>query len=676
MKKKNYLWSLLTMIIVGMLSVSIVSCGGDDSDGPSGGGGGSVNPGGSTADPAGTVTLAMRNYDNGRTYLDNIYIRNENFQGAMFVSLGAVKGLGNVSTIPTVGWANQVAVVPGYGYVAYDNSKGQFYRIYVVDEIGGTSGGVLGADIKYQKPFKGSDETISIDEKALSFSSNGGGQSIVFNNKNIILFDVTSDQSWCKVYKSSTYDNYFLYNAVTISVDPSSSTSEESAIVTLTTAYKRTTSIKVTRAGASPMIEIDEQEHEITPSEQTFKIGFSSNLEMSNLKVEGGNSWLTAKIIDGSSSMKVKANRVKYIGNKVRNQVSADNNSAKSYYLEMTAKSNYNQSNRQATITVKSNDGKVSKTFVVKQQCATLSTSNKELSISAKAQSPSFSFTTNLSQADLQVVSNASWLTINSFTNQTVTYSASANDTGKDRKAEITITPKEGNLKLTVAVTQAASKMSLSKAALYFDRNNGNQTITVTEDLNKWEVESSSATWCTYTTNGNALTIRVTAATQDRQATIKFKNRSEVIKVYQSKYAVGDTYSENGVTGTVGYMQDGLNYIYKDVGMAVWSTENVATGATDQNDGRNNMSIIKKIANWKELYPAFALCDALNTNGVTGWYLSAYKEPPGQEGSSNTWSSTEYNSNLVYFKGVTHSYYNPHCLNKNQKFDVVAVHRF
>lgn len=670
MKKKNFLWSLLTMIMVCMLSVSLISCGGDDNDDPNNGQ--PVNPGTNVNDPTGTVSLAMRNTDNGNTYLDNIRIKNENFIGASFVSLGAVRGLGNVSTIPTSGWADQVAVEPGYGYVAFSNN--QFYRIYVVDNIVNTSGGVIGADIKYQKPFKGSDEAISIDEKSLTFGNSGGSQSLVFNNKNIILFEATSDQSWCKVSKSSTHNNYFLYNAVTINVDPSSSTSEETATVTLTTVYNKTTSIKVTRTGASPTIELSKNEHEITPSEQTFQVGINSNLEMSNLKVEGANSWLTAKIVDGSSSMKAKASKIKFIGNKVRSQVSENNNSAKSYYLEMTAKSNFNQSNRQATVYVKSIDGKVSKSLVIKQQGATLSTSqsNYELVITAKEQSKDFSFTTNMNQTDLQVTSSESWLTIKNFTNKIVTFSVSANDTGKERKTEIVIKPKEGSLKLTISVTQSASKLSLSKENLYFDRNNGNQTITVTEDLNKWEVESSSATWCTYSINGNALTIRVTATTQDRQATIKFKNRSETIKVYQSKYAVGDTYNEKGVTGTVGYMQDGLNYIYKDVGYAVWSTENVATGATDQNDGRNNMAVIKKIANWKELYPAFALCDALNTGSVTGWYFPAHEEIFNSD-KGTFWTSTESSSNLAYYRQQW-SY--PARSDKSSNIRVFAVHRF
>ena len=116
-------------------------------------------------DPAGTVSLSMRDFDNGRTYLNGyIYIRNENFlSGACnpfyvdrFVDLGPVNGLGNVSYIPKDGWAEQVMVVPGHGYVA--DIMGQYYRIYVIDYAYSILGGIIGADIKYQTPFYGTVE--------------------------------------------------------------------------------------------------------------------------------------------------------------------------------------------------------------------------------------------------------------------------------------------------------------------------------------------------------------------------------------------------------------------------------------------------------------------------------------------------------------------------------------
>ncbi len=74
-------------------------------------------------DPVGTVQLAMRDADNGKTTLGysnsySIYIDNENFEGANFVDIGSVNGLGNITQIPREGWASKVAVIPGHGYIA------------------------------------------------------------------------------------------------------------------------------------------------------------------------------------------------------------------------------------------------------------------------------------------------------------------------------------------------------------------------------------------------------------------------------------------------------------------------------------------------------------------------------------------------------------------------------
>ena len=142
---------ILLLVTVGVFALP--SCGGDEPD-PNGGE--VINPTKPVADPDGTITLSMRDYNNGCTYiLDRLYIKNENFRGADIASVGSVTGLGNVSTIPTTGWTDEVAVVPGNGYVAYLANRDMFVRIYVIDYISSTSGGIMGADVKYQYPFKG-----------------------------------------------------------------------------------------------------------------------------------------------------------------------------------------------------------------------------------------------------------------------------------------------------------------------------------------------------------------------------------------------------------------------------------------------------------------------------------------------------------------------------------------
>lgn len=138
----------------------------------------------------------------------------------------------------------------------------------------------------------------------------------------------------------------------------------------------------------------------------------------------------------------------------------------------------------------------------------------------------------------------------------------------------------------------------------------------------------------------------------------------------QSKYAVGDEYDENGVTGTVVLMDEGQRLIAKEVGSAVWSTENVVTGANDNSDGTINTDKIKKIPHWATLYPAFALCDALNTGGITGWYLPAsYELYYSTLRTTDSWSSTEYDSDKAYISSTNRR-------NKNQECVVYAFRKF
>lgn len=760
MKKKNFLWSLLTMIMVCMLSVSLISCGGDDNDDPNNGQ--PVNPGTNVNDPTGTVTLAMRNTDNGNTYLDNIRIKNENFIGASFVSLGAVRGLGNVSTIPTSGWADQVAVEPGYGYVAFSNN--QFYRIYVVDNIVNTSGGVIGADIKYQKPFKGSDEAISIDEKSLTFGNSGGSQSLVFNNKNIILFEATSDQSWCKVSKSSTHNNYFLYNAITVYVDSKTTPGTDNATITLETAYNRKTTISVSRMGAAPVLELAENEKTITATEQTFNVGFSTNYD--DLEMENTNDWLTAEIVNGTTRMKTKAAAIRFIGKerKAETRAGSSTGNATSYYLRIKATTNYDNQTRTGKITLRTKDKKLSQTLTVKQTGAELAFTKDAVEFECAASSGKMQFTSLIAPKDLRAKSNADWCTVTVVDNY-VSISVTANQTDAERKAQITLFTTQGNASTSLTVTQkkgeiifadensismvnkagtttvkftspyekdvlkvsssakwctptisSASQLSISvtenpsdkvrsatitlsssdgkvkntlkvtqaaatmevKSKVWLDRKASTQTLTLTTSLTNWTAKSN-VSWCTLSQNSNQLTIRIEATTVDRTGTISFDGLSTTIQLIQSKYAVGDNYEEGNLKGKVLLMNGENRVIYQDLGYDYWSTENVATGATDEHDGKKNMEVIKKIPNWQTLYPAFTKVEALNINGETGWIFPAWyqlKDMGYNNVTGDWWSSTEADATYAYLlnRGITYKYYK--FSYSDVKYLIRAIHMF
>lgn len=128
-----------------------------------------INPDKNVPDPTGTVTLNIMVGDDGiKSFFINDFgtiqiDRDHNFCGGggydySFVSLGKMKGLGNITAIPQGEWNSSVAVVPGEGYVVrmknpnYSDAYNCYARLYVVREIGEMSGGV-GYTIKYQAPF-------------------------------------------------------------------------------------------------------------------------------------------------------------------------------------------------------------------------------------------------------------------------------------------------------------------------------------------------------------------------------------------------------------------------------------------------------------------------------------------------------------------------------------------
>lgn len=548
MKINNRLTSLWSIILLSMLcstAVLCTSCNGGEEPNPDD----IISPDKEVPDPDGTITLSMRDKDNGGTYIDNIRINQENFENSYdgyFASVGAVKGLGNVAIIPLTGWASKVAVIPGNGYVAYDNQKKKFYRLYVKDYLVGTTLGIIGAEVKYQEPFKGKDEAISLDVQSLTIPANVTDQPIVFKNQGVVLFDVKSDKF--RVEKISTYDYPFLTNGIAILTEPNVSPNTIEGTVTLTTLYGKETVIKIVQAGAEPFVRFYNSNLELSAAQQTQTVEVFGNVAFGDLSVNSSASWCKAELVDQTAYVQNQHNKVKYIGDKPVQKTNTASNSATSYLLQLTLDENDSSKQRNATIIVESKDGKA--------------------------------------------------------------------------EAELTVVQK--GITLEVKIDKVG-----------FAKNQGSRVITLNTSKKDWEAESS-ADWCTFGKNGNQITINVTASTEDRIAVISFKGFDTKITVHQSKYNIGDEYKENGITGTVGYIGDEKRLLYHIFGYTyngtfyskkvVWSTDEVQTGANSEDDGEYNMSVIKKIPYWEDSYPAFLLCEQLNTNGITGWYLPAINE--------------------------------------------------
>lgn len=202
----NYLF--LLCVAFGALFFS--SCSKDD-DAENDNGGVVINPDKNIPDPKGTITMNMMVGDDkdksvsindfGTIQINSAY----NFMGYegssyySFVSLGKMKGLGNVTAIPQDGWNYSVAVNPGEGYVVrykgYYDSQAIYARLYVVSEIAGTSGGIIGYTIKCQAPFVFAPK---FTESSLEFDADENlTKELTFVNPTNVT--VKSKPDWCEV---------------------------------------------------------------------------------------------------------------------------------------------------------------------------------------------------------------------------------------------------------------------------------------------------------------------------------------------------------------------------------------------------------------------------------------------------------------------------------------------
>lgn len=705
---KHFTTKLLAIMLLACIATS---CGDDDPEVPTTTtDNGIVDPNANIPDPTGTITLSMRDQDNGDTRFginDYIYINDENFGGAQFASIGAVNGLGNVSYIPSEGWSNKVAVIPGNGYIAYiPKSDGyyyhdeQWYRIYVIDYITNTAGGIMGADIKYHTPFKGIDEALSLETTSVTFPQEGGSQAVMLKNSNIIPFTVSSSAEWCQVSRCTTHDTYFLYNGVSITVDPSDSTSDTEAVVTLTTAHGKETTIKVTRLGNEPYINI-EPKGNVGAMEQEVTVTLYSNLnQFSTIKLESDADWCTGEVTFADAGTNQSYANIKSIEGKPIKEYKIKSSSINTFNMTLHVSENDSESERIANITL--SDGDTSAKYQLTQKGAFIhlehenftigNTSGVHGSFTVFSSHPNTELITTVTSDDKTIqYGTEQWCYVNP--EQTgpayseyygnhyyITYNIYTfeNPSPTWREATITLSTASGVSK-TITVRQQGASITASENKLYFDRNQGNSTITISAPTTDYTPVSSDESWLTVSKNGYKLTIRVTSASENRTGTISFEGFPTTIEVIQSKWAVGDDYNENGLNGTVGYMADSTRIIYKDCGKAAWSTENVTSGATSADDGMANMEIIKKIPNWQDLYPAFAAVEKINTDGVTGWYLPAINEfkliLPELRRNTSYWTSSEASHTTAnYYYIDTYSIGDTSV--KNKLHCIVAIHKF
>ena len=664
MKTKYVLYALLATLLV------LGSCSKDD---PISGDGEIVSPDANVPDPDGTVQISMLNND--KTSLDGLYIdASNNFHGDgwMIAPLGIMRGLGNVRDIPFDGWAASVPVTAGNGYVAHNDISDEYIRIFVMENISDpvAGGGTSGAEVKYQKPFKGLDQKIDVDMTTVVLPAEGAMQQVTFSNKNMIPFTVESSADWCKVQKASTHDFGFLYDALVISCDETISDAIAEATVTITTLYGKKTQIAVTRQARGPFIKFSIPELRFNYPSYTEYVDIFTNIDPKDIQVRTDSDWLEASIY-GYYNMPRK---VRFIEGKPLTRALLDNLVYKKLEIEVHSYAFEQNSERSGNV-VLSYDSVEYKLKVIQygmkfqiEKTDVVFEADSNLTTSIYIHS---NFHGGYLDIEKEGKGNLDWCYVMS-NYQAIDITAEPNPYPIPRSMICKVLYR-GYEFTKLNITQKAHKKFEDQYAC-FDKNAS--SISMLYPVPENCQISSTADWCMATAKGTTLTVSVTPATQNRTAVISVAGVDAKVYVSQSKYAVGDNYSENGITGKIYKMDNGTGYIYQEINKRIaWSTQTVLTAGTSSlTDGMANTEAIKKIPNWKNLYPAFAACDALNTNGITGWYLPAKKECPVStvkvNGSAyDIWSSTSaYPNSAETANGGT--------VNKKTKLPLTPVHRF
>lgn len=311
----------------------------------------------SNPDPVGTVSTTMYNEDNGDTHLGSMHIdRDGNFVGCDMVIISDANGLSDVASIPKSGYSGTSKVMPKTCYVTY--LDGEWCRLYVEKTISTSKASATGAKVKYQKPFRGKNEALLLSESEIVYAAEGGNTIVTINNNSIIPFSATSSAEWCNVTIGSTLEQTYLTDAVSVDVLPSNSTKDETATVSLTTLYGKTTTITITRRGVVPSIET-EQNIRIGHSAKEFTIPVTTNLPLSDLTVKADVDWLSVELA-AVDKAETSARPLRWLGYKPVAPIKAKSPSApapETIIVKCVTKAN-TDTERSATITISSKTGR------------------------------------------------------------------------------------------------------------------------------------------------------------------------------------------------------------------------------------------------------------------------------------------------------------------------------
>ena len=326
---------------------------------------------------------------------------------------------------------------------------------------------------------------FSVDKNEHSVAAAGGDFTVKVTRN--IGYKINSQPEWVKQTGKASSGNVDTY---TFTAEANTSTEAREGVIVFCNDNNECVPVTVKQAGANATLSV-------SPAELTF----TANTESKSLDVTSNTAWTAA-----SGASWAKLNKTNGSGNA---------------QIAVTAEENTAITQRSATITIKTADGKASATVKVTQSAANVifSVDKNEHSVAAAGGDFTVKVTRNIGY---KINSQPEWVKqtgkASSGNVDTYTFTAEANTSTEAREGVIVFC-NDNNECVPVTVKQAGAKASLSvsPAELTFTAKPESKSFSVSSNTD-WSV-ASSADWVKIGTTSGSGNAHVTASAEENTAT-------------------------------------------------------------------------------------------------------------------------------------------------------------
>ena len=413
----------------------------------------------------------------------------------------------------------------------------------------------------------GADVIFTIDKN--EFNVAAVGESFTVKVTHNIGYKINSQPEWVKQPDKANNGNVDTY---TFTAEANTTTEAREGVIVFCNDNNECVPVTVKQAGANATLSV-------SPAELTF----TANTESKSLDVTSNTAWTAA-----SDASWAKLNKTNGSGNA---------------QIAVTAEENTAITQRSATVTIKTADGKATATVKVTQSAANVifSVDRNEFNVAAAGESFSVKVTHNIGY---KINSMPEWVKqtdkVPSGNTDTYTFKAEANTSTAAREGVIVFCNDNNEcVPVTVKQVGANATLSVSPASMTFTAKSESKTFTVTSNTD-WTMTSDAA-WVKLSATDGSGNAQVTVTAEENTAT-KQRIATITLKTKDGKTTATVKLSQNGAD--IIFRIDGDNREYK----------------VEAEGGEIQFVVIHNIECYLKEIPEWVILDNMQTyNGAT-WY--------------------------------------------------------